>query len=278
MSNLRMPEQVYTRQNNTVAFNQLAVKVEMDSVANAEYYAWLDRRRADVARRIEGAEIAEKPTARSSPPLNTAIYYDTSDYQLLPTGSLLRTSCRIDTHAFCAFKLAQDEHGVRGDLRYVFEGEEKKTIQMAPASPEAVAIVRRLLARADIRHPGTCLEEYYGIKAEVLSPAICLEDYRSHFFVWLDKKDALRCSIDRAWVRNLRLPEEAQSKLPVSEVEIAIYPRIDPEVARDRRVIRLIEFLSNSLCQEFNVRITTDIKYQRAAQVLGIHPAKSHAI
>ena len=268
-----MPEHVYARQGNTVVFNQLALKIEMDSVSNQAFYAWLDRRKADIAQHVAGAEIAEKENARESPPLNTAVYYDTSDYRILPTGALLRTSCRIDTHAFCAFKHAQDENSVRKDYRHVFEGDEKRTIQRAPASPEAIAIVQRLLARTDIRHPGSYLEEYYGIGASTLSPSVYLDDYRYKFFVWLDKKDALRCSIDRAWVKDLRLPEKDQKQVPVSEVELAIYPRLDPEVARDPRVVRLIEFLADSLCREFGVRITTDIKYQRAARVLGIYGA-----
>jgi hypothetical protein len=132
MSYLRMPEFIYARTDNSVVFNQLAVKVELDSVANEEYFSWLDRRKSDIARHIIGAEIAEKPSARTSPPLNTAVYYDTADYRILPTGALLRTSCRIDTHAFCAFKQAEDEHGVREDHRYVFQDEEKRTIQAAP--------------------------------------------------------------------------------------------------------------------------------------------------
>jgi len=275
MSNLQVPAKVYARTANSVVFNQLAVKVEMDSISNQEYYAWLDRRRADIAQHISGAEIVEKPTARTSPPLNTAVYYDTPDYRILPTGALLRTSCRRDTHAFCAFKDSQDEHSVREDHRYVFEGEEKKTIQTAPTSPDAVAIVMRLLSRTDICHPGTYLEERYGIKAADLRPAICLDDYRSHFFVWLDKKDALRCSIDRAFVRDLRVPEEHQKKMPVSEVELAIYPRMHPDLACDGRVVQLIDFLADSLRRELGVPITTDIKYQRAATVLGLYDAGS---
>jgi hypothetical protein len=121
-----------------------------------------------------------------------------------------------------------------------------------------------LLSRTDIRHPGTYLQECYAIDPAILRPSICLEDYRSHFFVWLDKRDALRCSLDRAVVRNLRLPEHDQKKVPVSEVELAIYPRIQAEVARDPRVVDLIHFLRESLCREFGVRSTTDIKYQRA--------------
>jgi hypothetical protein len=268
MSDLRMPDLIYARTGDSVVFNQLAVKVEMDRVANEQYFSWLDHTKADIARHVVGAEIAEKPSARTSPPLNTAVYYDTADYRILPTGALLRTSCRIDTHAFCAFKQAEDAHGVREDHRYVFD--EKTAIQIAPTSTKAAAIVMALLSRTDIRHPGTYLQECYGIDATTLRPSICLEDYRTHFFVWLDKRDALRCSIDRAFVHNLRLPEQDQNKLPVSEVELAIYPRIHAEVARDPRVVELIRYLRDSLCREFGVRITRDIKYQRSAKVLGI--------
>ncbi len=272
MPDLQVPtlEEVYTKKENIVVFNQLAVKIVMDSVSNEDYFAWLDRRIADIGQKVPGAQIAEKVNARNSPPLNIAVYYDTDDYRILATGALLRTSCNRITHAFCAFKMAQDEHSVRKDHRYVFAGEEKTTIQQAPTSREAVAIVGRLMARKDIEHPGTFLERSYGIRGEDLKPAISLDDYRYTFFVWLDKKDALRCSIDRAAVANLRLPEHEQIKKPVSEVELAIYPRISPEVAKDPRVVQVIQFLSDSLCQEFGVTITTDIKYQRAASALGI--------
>lgn len=273
MSDLQIPseEAVYSvESNNLVIFNQLAVKIEMDTVNNEAYYAWLDEMKACIGQQVAGAEIAEKENARLTPPLNTAIYYDTDDYQILPTGALLRTSCNVITHAFCAFKQAQDQHSVRKDHRYVFSGDEKRTIQQAPDSPEAVAIVKRLLSRKDIEHPGTFLERYYGIRGEDLKPAIRLDDYRFTFFVWLDGRDALRCSIDRAHVVNLRLPEERRRSAPVSEVELAIYPRIKPEVARDPRVVELIKVLKDSLCRKFNVAVTTDIKYQRSAKVLGI--------
>lgn len=267
---LRVPEEVYTKQDAVTLFNQLAVKIEMDTVSNPDYFAWLDRTTAEIGRLVPGAQIAEKEHARTDPPLNIAVYYDTDDYRILPTGALLRTSCNKITHAFCAFKQAQDAHSVRGDYRYVFDGEEKRTIQLAPTSKEAVAIVSRLLARKDIEHPGTYLERAYGIRGEDLSPAICLEDYRFTFFVWLDREDALRCSIDRFSVVDLRLPESRRERKPVSEVELAIYPHLDPQVARDPRVVKLIEVLADSLCGEFGVRITKDIKYQRSARVLGI--------
>src|SRR5947209_12655094 len=165
MMDLQVPvtEAVYTKKENVVVFNQLAVKIVMDPISNEDYFAWLDRRTRDIGQEVPGAQIAEKENARVAPPLNTAVYYDTSDYRILPTGALLRTSCNKITHAFCAFKMAQDQHSVRKDHRYVFAGEEKATIQRAPTSPEAVAIVTRLLARKDIEHPGTFLERCYGI-------------------------------------------------------------------------------------------------------------------
>jgi hypothetical protein len=270
MTDLRMPEVIYTRTGSNVVFNQLAVKIAMDDVTNEQYFDWLDQMKANIGRRISGAKIAEKPGARTSPPLNTAVYYDTVDYRILSTGALLRTSCRRDTHAFCAFKQAEDDHGVREDHRYVFQGDEKTIIQTAPTSPEAVTIVMKLLSRSDFRHPGTYLLEHYDIDPRTLSPSICLDDRRSHFFVWLDEQDALRCSIDRAVVWNLRLPDYERKKLPVSEVELAVYPRIQEKVARDPRVVDLMHLLRESLCREFGVQITSDIKYQRAAKVLEI--------
>ncbi|GGQ75243.1 MULTISPECIES: hypothetical protein [Kitasatospora] len=268
----KMPENeaVYTKKGDFVVFNQLALKIEMDAVSNEAYYAWLDDMAATIGDLVPGAQIAEKENARVTPPLNTAIYYDTEDFRILRTGALLRTSCNKITHAFCAFKAAQDENHVRKDHRYVFDGEEKRTIQGAPDSPEAVAVVKRLLARTDIEHPGRHLEENYGIPPQELFPALKLDDYRYTFFVWLDKRDALRCSIDRAFVSNLRLPEAEREVKPVSEVELAIYPRIDPEVAKDPRVVDLIKTLSENLCARFDTRVTADIKYQRSAKALGM--------
>jgi hypothetical protein len=234
-------EVVYEKKGDFVVFNQLGVKVEMDPVTNDDYYAWLDDMTDEIGSLVSGAKIVEKENARQSPPLNTAIYYDTAGHHILPTGALLRTSCNKITHAFCAFKAAQDGNHVRRDHRYVFDGDDKRTIQQAPASAAAVAIVKRLLSRTDIEHPGTHLERHYGIRGEELFPAIQLDDYRYTFFVWLDARDALRCSIDRYHVRNLRIPEGDREWKPVSEVELAIYPRIEPEVARDRRVVALLE-------------------------------------
>ncbi|ACM20766.1 hypothetical protein Geob_2413 [Geotalea daltonii FRC-32] len=273
MDCIRMPseEAVYTVEpGKLVIFNQLAVKVEMDNVTNEQYYQWLDEMKDCIDGLVHGAKIVEKENARVTPPLNTAIYYDTEDYKILNTGALLRTSCNKITHAFCAFKEASDSHSVRRDHRYVFAGDEKKTIQNGPDSIEAVSIVKSLLKRKDIDQPGLHLEQKLGIRGTDLIPSIRLDDYRFTFFVWLDKKDALRCSIDRAHVSNLRLPEDKRKSCPVSEVELAIYPRISPEVAKDPRVVKLIEVLSQSLGNRFGVSITKKIKYQRAAQVLGI--------
>lgn len=272
MSNRQVPadEPVYVREGNFVVFNQLAVKIEMDTVSNDDYYAWLDETKANAGDLVPGAELAEKEKARESPPLNTAIYYDTEDFQILRTGALLRTSCNKITHAFCAFKAPEDEHSVRRDHRNVFDGEDKRTIQRAPDSPEAVAIVKRLLARKDIEHPGTHLERMFGIRGEDLIPTVRLDDYRYTFFAWLDQRDALRCSLDRYFVSNLRLPPDQRERLPVSEVEVSVYPRIEPDVAKDPRVVDLINALTDSLTSRFGVSVTTDIKYQRSAGALGM--------
>jgi len=270
---LRMPDLVYAKSDAKVLFNQLAVKIEMDSVSNEQYFQWLDERRGDIGAAVKGAKIVEKEQARVTPPLNTAVYYDTPDLRILPTGSLLRTSCNKITHAFCAFKLAENDHGVRRDHRHVFAGYEKATIQADPTAPEAVAIVKRLLARDDIDHPGKSLEHFHGISGRELSPVLCLDDYRFTFFCWLDGQDALRCSIDRYAVRRLREPREPGVSKHVSEVELAIYPRIAPAVAEDPRVIAAIETLRDSLCQTFGVRVTKDIKYQRSARALRLWPA-----
>lgn len=267
-------EAVYTRKGNFAVFNQLGVKLDFSSATSKEeYYDWLDRMKADIGHLVPGAEIAEKSYARAEPRLNTGVYYDTADYRLLKGGMVLRTTCNRKTHAFCAFKLDEDERHVRRDHRFVFEGEEKSTIQNDPTSPEAAAIVKRLLARQDIEHPGTHLERAAGIRGEELSPAVCLEQYRHPFFVWLDKRDALRCSMDRVQVYNLRLPVEERVKQPFSEIELPLYPHIEEEVAKDPRVLQLIQVLSDSLHERFGLNLITDSKYQRAADALGISRA-----
>lgn len=265
-----MEPKVYARSGDSVVFRQLGVKVEMDPVSIGDYYRWLDDMIVHVGDLVPGAKIVEKTDARLLPPLNTAIYYDTTDYRILPTGALLRTSCNRITHAFCAFKAVEDGGGVREDHRHIFAGAEKRIIQVAPASPEAAAIVTGLLARTDIDHPGVWLRRECGIDPTALSPAIQLDDYRFTFFAWLDGRDALRCSIDRYQVSNLRLPLAEREFRPVAEVELAIYPRIDQDVADDPRVRQLIDALADSLTERFGVRRTKEIKYQRSAQALGI--------
>ena len=261
-------ETVYERDGDFVVFRQLGVKVEMDTVSNKEYYEWLDETYQTIGEAVPGAQIAEKEGARRSPPLNTAIYYDTPDYAILPTGGLLRTSCNTITHAFCAFKAPVDDNRVRRDNRFVFSGDEKATIQRAPDSPEAVACVRRLLERTDVEHPGIHAREVLGIDPATVVPTIRLDDLRYTFFVWLDRKDSLRCSIDRFDVTNLRLPEQERESKPVAEVELSIYPRIDQRVAADPRTPQLIDTLAESLQSRFGVSMTTEIKYQRSARAL----------
>ncbi len=270
MRNLKMPAQVYKKGDTLVYFNQLGLKIEMDSVTNKAYYEWLDSMKEEIGSKVRGTQIAEKENARVNPPLNTAIYYDTPTYQVLPTGALLRTSCNKITHAFCAFKDTVNEGGVRNDHRYVFEGDEKSAIQQVPASEESVAIVKRLLNRTDIEHPGTYLWRAHSIDPKDLMPAICLNDYRFTFFVWIDGQDALRCSIDRYHVSNLRIPIKEQEEVPLSEVELAVYPRVSDKIANDPRIVELIEVLSLSLCERFGVSVTEEIKYQRSAKALGI--------
>ncbi|WP_349368944.1 hypothetical protein [Salinarimonas sp.] len=261
---------IYEKTGQSTVFLQLARKIEMDHVSNEAYYAWLDDEKAAVGRAVRGAQIAEKPDARENPPLNTAIYYDTEDMAILPTGALLRTSCNKITHAFCAFKGIEDEFGVRRDNRHVFDGDEKRTIQQDPSGAKAVSIVQALMARTDIDHPGRHLERETGISPLSLRPALLLDDLRYTFYVWLDERDCLRCSIDRAQVRSLREGFGNPEYVPVIEVEIAIYPRISDEVARDPRVAELIDHLTGSLVKRFDTRVTKMIKYQRAAKALGM--------
>ncbi|MBT2772747.1 hypothetical protein J7J47_10965 [Halomonas sp. ISL-60] len=260
---------IYEKTGNTTIFKQLARKIEMDHVSNEEYYNWLDNVTASIGDVISGAKIIEKKDARKNPPLNTAIYYDTDDLEILSTGALLRTSCNKITHAFCAFKAPEDEFGVRVDNRHVFDGEEKKTIQADPSSQDAISIVRRLMA-SDAQHPGRELEKVVGISCENLSPVLLLDDLRYTFYVLLDDKDALRCSIDRAHVRSLRENVGISSYVPVSEVEIAIYPRVSEEIANDTRLVSAVDFLTKDLMETFNTKVTKKIKYQRSAEALKI--------
>src|SRR6266568_516649 len=93
------------------------------------YFDWLDGVIAGIGRLIPGAAIREKANDRLDPRRNTGVYYDTSDYRLLHSHMVLRTTSNPKTHAFCAFKYGADDNDVRRDHRYVFDGEEKKTIQ-----------------------------------------------------------------------------------------------------------------------------------------------------
>lgn len=252
-------------------FNQLAIKVDMNNVKDQQYFEWLDDMTRILPEKIKGSRILEKEGVRDKPPVNTAVYYDTEDYKLLPTGSLLRTSCSILTHAFCAFKLAEDENGNRLDRRHVFQGEEKKTIQHRPYSDEAINIVKKLLSRQDIEQPGTFLKQEFNITSDQLSPAIVLFGSRSTFFVRLDEYDVLRCSIDRSDIADYRKDSECKDRKNFRECEISIYPRISREISSDPRVIDLIKFLSTSLQERFNTDIIYDIKYQRGAKLLGLY-------
>ena len=158
---------------------------------------------------------------------------------------------------------------MRRDHRHVFDGDAKRAIQQAPDSPEAVAIVRRLLSDVDkVDNPGKYLLEAYGIRGAQLSPALRVDNYRYTFYTWLDKRDALRCSLDHAQVSNLRPAGQKQGEF--REVELSIYPRISPAVAADPRVAQLIRVLEQALQTSLSAHTTLSIKYQRAAQTLGL--------
>lgn len=251
-------------------FNQLAVKIDMDGVGDDEYFAWLDETIRDAGSVIPGIRFLEKEGVRQSPPLNTAVYYDTDDYRLLPTGALLRTSCNVVTHAFCAFKMPEDQHGNRLDRRHVFDGEEKAAIQKAPFSPMSTQIVRTLLSRTDIDHPGVFLRDQFQISAEELSPAVVLRGHRSTYYVLLGEYDILRCSIDRSAVFDCRKDVGLERPADFREVELSIYPRISPAIQGDSRVVESIWLLADSLTARFGKSVIYDIKYQRAATSLGI--------
>lgn len=259
-------------------FRQLAVKIDMNGISDDEYFAWLDDVIREAVRLFPGVRFLEKADVRGNPPLNTAVYYDTADWKLQPTSALLRTSCNKLTHAFCAFKMPEDEQGNRLDRRHVFEGPEKLQIQNAPYSKESIAIVKRLLARTDIEQPGTFLKLEYGISSDDVSPAVVLFGHRSTFYVRLDEYDVLRCSIDRSDVMDYRNDPNGSAMKAFREVEVSVYPRIRPEMARDSRIIPLIQYLSESLTTRFAKTVIHAIKYQRAAMALGVsglHPPAS---
>lgn len=273
MNGLQVPEQIYSRHEDIILFRQLGQKIDLGHVPSQEYYRWLDSAKQDIGRRIRGVEIAEREGIRENPPLNTGVYYDTPAYDILPTGALLRTSCGKATHAFCAYKAAEDGEGIRDDYRHVFEGTEKKAIQDDPISDESVGIVRQLLRRTDVTHPGTYLQRYHGIDPLTLSPALALDSYRAPFYLWVDGKDALRCPFDRYLVYDMRIPHFEREKILVKEVELTMYPHISEETARDPRVLEAFQYLSTEICAAFGTQETKAIKYQRATQALGIGPA-----
>jgi hypothetical protein len=261
----------FRRDGNLVLFNQFGPKLDFkNETTNAEYFVWLDSMTERISDQVPGAQILEKPNDRIDPRRNTGVYYDTDDYRLLHSHMVLRTTSNPKTHAFCAFKYGADENQVRRDHRHIFDGEEKRRIQLAPASAAAANIVRTLLSREDTRHPGTFLKEATGIAPDQLHPAICVAQYRYTFYVLLDGQDALRCSLDRADVANLRQPEASRGTGMFSEVELPIYPRIGPSMLADPRVIQLITSLSTALQESFGVTFVHDAKYRRAARILGL--------
>lgn len=261
---------VFEVRNGHNVFRQLAVKVDMNGVPDHEYFAWLDFVIREASGGTSKVLFLEKEGVRTDPPLNTAVYYDTVDYKLLPTGALLRTSCNKVTHAFCAFKMPETVSGTRLDRRHVFQGEEKKQIQTAPFCDASIAIVKRLLRRTDIEQPGMFLFEEFGISPEDLTPAVVLFGHRSTFYVRLEDYDILRCSLDRSQVMDFRKDPQGLDQKSFREVEISIYPRIKSEMAGDPRAISLIRYLTDSLTTRVSRPIIYEIKYQRAAAALGI--------
>jgi len=264
-------EQSFHRDGDFVVFNQYGLKLDFDNATpDAVYYDWLDETISHAGEMVRGATIIEKDGDRTEPRHNTGVYYDTQDYRLLASNMVLRTTSNPKTHAFCAFKMGEDREHVRRDHRHIFDGEEKTTIQRMPTSPEAEAIVKRLLSRTDIIQPGAYLKALTGIPGSELAQSLCLAQYRRTFYVLLDGRDALRCSLDRVDVSNLRLPSSDREQLHFSEVEVPIFPRITPDVAKDPRLPQLIDTISMSLQDRFNVRIVSDSKYQRAARLVGL--------
>jgi hypothetical protein len=264
-------EQPFKRDGDFVLFNQYGVKLAFpNTTTNADYYNWLDDMIHVIEQLVPGASIIEKTAARADPRRNTGVYYDTADYRLLAYNMVLRTTCNPKTHAFCAFKLGENDEHLRRDHRYIFDGQDKLLIQTAPTSPEAEAAVKRLLDRTDINQPGKFLKELTGISASDLSQSLCLAQDRRTFYVLLDGSDALRCSLDRVDVSNLRQAPTLREQLHFSEVEIPIYPRVSPAIAADPRLQQLIDVLSESLQARFPAPFVEDSKYRRAARAAGI--------
>ncbi|QKJ89265.1 hypothetical protein PMPD1_4367 (plasmid) [Paramixta manurensis] len=253
-------------------FRQLAVKVFADHINDESYYKWLDEVPLELKSRFPSIEFKERDWVRANPPLNTAVYYDTPGYDILPTGALLRTSCSRLTHAFCAFKMPEDSTGNRLDRRHVFEGEEKATIQNDPSGPASVGIVKKLITRHDVDQPGTFLEMATGISPDLLSPALVLKGHRTTFYVLIDGYDVLRCSIDRSSVLDFRASQDVEDPTnwkSFREVELSLYPRISDEIKDDPRVVQVIEALRDSLINRFDTHVIYDIKYQRGMKLLG---------
>lgn len=262
---------VFQREGNFVQFSQYGLKLNIsDNVSDAEYYQWLDEIITRIGEMVPGGTIVEKDDARTEPRYNAGVYYDTADYQLLRGRMVLRTTCNPKTHAFCAFKYGQDENHVMHDHRHIFEGVDKLTIQRDPTSEEAVMIVKNLLRREDIMHPGMVLRQATGITPDKLTPAILLIQYRKTFYVLLDGDDALRCSLDRVAAIDLRIPHEGRTEKCFTEAEVPVYPRIKENVACDPRVEQLISTLSGSLIARFGASMIKESKYQRGAAALGV--------
>lgn len=263
---------VHEKHGEYNVFRQLAVKVFADNINDEQYYKWLDEVPLELKSRFPTVEFKERDWVRANPPLNTAVYYDTPDYSILPTGALLRTSCSKLTHAFCAFKMPEDSTGNRLDRRHVFEGEDKATIQNDPSGQAAVTIVKKLITRRDTDQPGTFLELATGISPLSLSPALVLRGHRTTFYVLIDGYDVLRCSIDRSSVfdfRSGKSTEDPDNWKSFREVELSLYPRISDDIKSDPRVVQVIEALRDSLIERFNTHVIYDIKYQRGMKLLG---------
>ncbi|CAJ0993609.1 hypothetical protein [Pantoea sp. Nvir] len=263
---------VHERHGAYNIFRQLAVKIFADHIDDIQYYKWLDEIPHKVSNLFPSVEFKEHDWVRVNPPLNTAVYYDTPKYNILPTGSLLRTSCSKLTHAFCAFKMPEDTTGNRLDRRHVFVGKEKAIIQNDPGSKAAVSIVKKLITRSDVDQPGTFLKLTTGISPKKLIPSMMLKGYRTTFYVLIDGYDILRCSLDRSSVCDIRFSnytEDLSTWKNFREIELSLYPRIADTIKGDPRVIQIIKFLRDSLIKRFNTNVIYNIKYQRGMTLLG---------
>jgi hypothetical protein len=261
-------EPIYVREGNLVLFNQRGVKIECPpELPIKRYDDWLDKETQTIGKYVSGAKMLEKVDDRLDPRKNTGVYYDSVDYALLDNHSVLRTTSNPKTHAFCAFKRGIDADGIRRDHRYVFDGPDKVTIQSGPTSDEAFEVVKRLLRRSDVDHPGRYLKEVTGLDGDELSRSVLLVQYRRTFYVLIDERDALRCSLDLVETSNLRIPEPRPT-IRFNEVELAIFPRIDARTATDPRVDEAIAHLSQSVRSAFGGVMTLESKYRRAAGYL----------